>query len=126
MPLSPARLETVARTEIESLLRTLPRPLAARARDIPVLFYPRPTRDMRRDGVEPDTLGLFVGGNDLETAFDDPGPLPPEILVFTQNIWDYAEGDLDAYREEVRVTYYHELGHLLGLEEDDLAARDLD
>jgi len=30
------------------------------------------------------------------------------------------------YREEVRVTYLHELGHYLGWDEDDLTARGLD
>ncbi|NCC93758.1 MAG: hypothetical protein EOM10_10815, partial [Opitutae bacterium] len=30
------------------------------------------------------------------------------------------------YRDEVRVTYYHELGHYLGLEEGDLEERGLE
>ena len=28
-----------------------------------------------------------------------------------------------AFREEVRITYLHELGHYLGLEEDEIEAR---
>jgi predicted Zn-dependent protease with MMP-like domain len=35
-------------------------------------------------------------------------------------------GDAATFREEVRRTYLHELGHYLGLDEDDLADRDLD
>ena len=46
--------------------------------------------------------------------------MPPQILLFVENIWDFAEGDEDVFCEEVRVTYYHELGHYLGLEEDEL------
>ena len=48
------------------------------------------------------------------------------IWLFLENIWDYAGRDTAAYREEVRVTYVHELGHYLGLDEDDLEVRDLD
>ena len=84
------------------------------------------TREMVEDeGVEPDLLGLFVGpALDEAAGLDDP--LPPEILLFLENLWDYAEEDPGIFREEVRRTYLHELGHYLGLEEDDMASRDLD
>jgi len=38
-----------------------------------------------------------------------PGALPAQILLFLENIWDYAEDDETTYRDEVRVTYLHEL-----------------
>ena len=34
--------------------------------------------------------------------------------------------DVDVFREEVRLTYLHELGHYLGWDEDELTARGLD
>jgi predicted Zn-dependent protease with MMP-like domain len=52
--------------------------------------------------------------------------LPPQILLFLENIWDYAGGDTGLYRDEVRITYYHELGHYLGWDEDELSRRGLD
>ena len=52
--------------------------------------------------------------------------LPPQILLFLANIWDYAGGAEPAFREEVRVTYLHELGHYLGWDESDLEVRGLD
>jgi len=42
------------------------------------------------------------------------------------NIWDEAQDSGRSYREELRRTLLHELGHYLGLEEDDLAVRDVD
>ncbi|MBP5787910.1 MAG: metallopeptidase family protein, partial [Kiritimatiellae bacterium] len=82
---------------------------------------------MVADGIEPDLLGLFLGP-DLPGRLDDAtfDPLPTEILLFLDNILDYAEDDLPTFREEVRLTYLHELGHLLGLDETDLADRSLD
>ena len=38
---------------------------------------------------------------------------------------DFAEDDPDTFREEVRITFLHELGHLLGLDEEDLDVRGL-
>jgi predicted Zn-dependent protease with MMP-like domain len=33
---------------------------------------------------------------------------------------------VEVFRDEVRLTYLHELGHYLGWDEDELAARGLD
>ena len=119
-------LERMAKTEVAALRRELPREMARRAAEVPVVMLPRPTKAMvRDDGIDPDLLGLFVGPNCAE-GVESGDPLPPEILLFLENLWDYAEGDEDLFREEVRVTYYHELGHYLGLEEDDLEDRGLE
>ncbi len=121
-----SRLEQWADREVRTLRRKLSPEIARHADGIPVVCFPAPTREMVEDeGVEPDLLGLFVGpALDEAEGLDDP--LPPEILLFLENLWDYAEEDPEIYREEVRRTYLHELGHYLGLEEDDMAPRDLD
>ena len=119
-------LERMAKTEVEALRLQLPREMARRAGEVPVVMLPRPTKAMvRDDGVDPDLLGLFVGPNCAE-GVESGDPLPPEILLFLENLWDYADGDEELFREEVRVTYYHELGHYLGLEEGDLEDRGLE
>lgn len=119
-------LERMAKREVEALRLQLPREMARRAAEVPVVMLPRPTKAMvRDDGVDPDLLGLFVGPNCAE-GIESGDPLPPEILLFLENLWDYADGDEEIFREEVRVTYYHELGHYLGLEEDDLEDRGLE
>lgn len=119
------RLERIAKTEVEALRRQLPPEMARRSAGVPVVTMARPTKAMVRDGIDPDLLGLFVGANCAE-GVDGGDPLPPEILLFVDNLWNYAEGDLDVYREEVRVTYFHELGHYLGLEEGELEDRGLE
>jgi len=43
-----------------------------------------------------------------------------------ESLWDAAEQDEDTFCEEVRATYLHELGHFLGLDEDDLIDRGLE
>ena len=119
-------LERIAKQEVAALRRQLPPEMAARAREVPVVLPARPTKAMvREDGLDPDLLGLFVGPNCAE-GVESGDPLPPEILLFVENLWDYAEGDEELFREEVRVTYFHELGHYLGLEEGDLEDRGLE
>ena len=119
-------LERIARQEVAALRCLLPPEMARQAEAVPVVMRARPSRPMvRQDGLDPDLLGLFVGPSCAE-SLEDGDPLPPEILLFVENIWDYAGGDEAAFREEVRVTYYHELGHFLGLEEGELEDRGLE
>ncbi len=109
---------------VNRTLRALPPPLREPASAVPVVFQQVPDPAAVADGIEEDTLGLFVG----PAHGEEPGldPLPSQILIFLDNIWDYVEGDEAAFEEEVRVTYLHELGHYLGLGEGDLEARGLD
>ena len=63
---------------------------------------------------------------DSVAEFAEAQPLPPQIVLFLENILDYAEGDPAAFRDEVRLTYLHELGHYLGWDENEIAQRGLD
>ena len=113
----------VASTEIEATLGDLPEPLRERAALLPVIFEPRPNAGLQAAGIAPDTLGLFTGA---EFAEEESVPLPPQIILFLENIWEFAEGDEEAFGDEVHTTFLHELGHYLGLDEDDLTERGLE
>ena len=119
------QLHALAHAEVQATLAALPEPLRDRARALPVTFERRPNAAQRRDGIAEDTLGLFVGS---EFAYEDMAalPLPPQIILFLHNLWDFAEADEELFREEVHTTYLHELGHYLGLDEDDLFDRGLE
>lgn len=105
------------------MLARLPASIRRRAEKIPVVLEVRPSAAMIEDGLDPDLMGLFTGNAISES---DPAPVPLQIYLYLRNIWDEAEHDQRAYRKEVRRTLLHEVGHYLGLDEDDLAERDLD
>ena len=118
------QLEELALAEIKRTVDQLPAPLRARAAALPVVLQLSPSPEQLRDQIDPDTLGLFVG-----TEFEHEemhGALPPSIVLFLQNIWDLAEGDVEVFCEEVHTTFLHELGHYLGLDEDGLIERGLE
>lgn len=113
----------LATKEIEAVLEELPDTLRERAAALPVTFEPKPNDQMQADGIEPDTLGLFVGPEFVE---EEHVPLPPQIILFLENIREAAENDENVFREEIATTFLHELGHYLGLDEADLADRGLE
>jgi predicted Zn-dependent protease with MMP-like domain len=120
-----ARLASLASETVAATQRRLPREILELARAVPVHLQARPDADLLAEGLEPDLLGLFTGSSyGAEASGGDP--MPPQIHLFTANIWDYAERDEAAFRSEVRLTYLHELGHYLGWDEDQIAERGLD
>ncbi|MDE3066697.1 MAG: metallopeptidase family protein [Verrucomicrobiota bacterium] len=123
MNLNWKKLTALAADELEATLAELPEPVRDRARDLPVTFERAPNAGLRADGIEPDTLGLFVGP---DFAGEGSVPMPPQIILFLENLWDLAEGDEEVFRDEVRTTLLHELGHYLGLDEGDLTERGLE
>ena len=120
-----SHLLALAEPEVNRTTQSLPSALRDKVRQVPVIFERRPDKALQKDGIEPDTLGLFVGEpySEIGTTTD---PLPAQIILFLENIRDAAEGDEAVYQEEVRATLLHELGHYLGLDETDLEERGLD
>ena len=116
-------MQELALNEIEATLAALPKPLREQAQKLPVTFERVPNPGLQADGIEPDTLGLFTGS---EFADEGASVLPPQIILFLENLWDFAEGSEEVFGEEVHTTFLHELGHFFGLTEDDLTERGLD
>lgn len=118
------RLHELALAEVQATLAALPKPLQAEAVKLPITFERCPNRAMQTDGIEPDTLGLFVGP-EYAAQHATNYSLPPRIILYLENVWNAAEADEDAFKREIRATLLHELGHYLGLDEDGLAMRGL-
>ena len=117
------KMQELALAEVEATLEELPAPLQTQASQLPVTFERAPNAELQTDGIEADTLGLFVGA---EMADGGSEVMPSQIILFLENLWDYAGGDEKVFRDEIRTTFLHELGHFFGLGEDDLIERGLE
>lgn len=125
MTKSHAELTALAASAVSAAHRSLPPELRALARGVPVHYERKPAPDVLAEGFPDDILGLFTGAAHGQEAAAT-NPLPPQILLYIDNLWDYAEDDVEIFRDEVRMTYLHELGHYFGWDEDELTARGLD
>jgi len=117
---SETRLQLAERIVAETLA-SLPDALRERAQRTPVLLTDRPDEEIAAEFGD-DLLGLFDG----ETTDWDDVPAVSRIYLFLEPIAAYAAEEGTGFAEEVERTYLHELGHLFGWGEDDLAERDLD
>lgn len=118
-------LTSIAADVVNATQRKLPPEIRPLAQSVPVHYQALPDDDVLAEGFPEDILGLFTGsphGMELEVA----NPELPQIVLYLENLWDFAEENVQAFRDEIRVTYLHELGHYLGWDEDDLTSRGLD
>jgi predicted Zn-dependent protease with MMP-like domain len=110
----------MARVEVDAAIWELPSDVRAILERVPVFLERRPDADDIAAGVEADTLGIFEEG---AGAAASPAP---RIRLWLENLWEVAEGDPVSFRAEVGTTLLHEIGHVLGWDEQDLEDRGLD
>jgi predicted Zn-dependent protease with MMP-like domain len=128
--LDPVRLtddefERVLGEAIDELPAEFRRPLETTE----ILVEPVPAEWMidRADPSEtpPDVLGLFVGSSELELSGETTGMLPRRIFLFQRNLERFARSRQELV-EEIRVTLFHEIGHMLGFDEAGVEALGLE
>jgi predicted Zn-dependent protease with MMP-like domain len=113
--------------DLEEVIRELPERVALALRDVPIVIEDLPSRAMM-EGAEhlaPDILGLFVGVALGEGSVFDSVHEPNVVYLFQRNL-ERVSGSREELLEEARITLVHEIGHYLGLDEDELAERGLD
>jgi predicted Zn-dependent protease with MMP-like domain len=76
-------------------------------------------------GTPPDMLGLFAGESELERSEFDTGALPPRIFLFQRNL-ERSCRSKEELIEQIRVTLFHEIGHMLGFDEEGVAEMGLE
>ena len=108
----------------ESLAR-LPERYRALALRVPIVIEPLPAAPadpLAPDEIaRPDILGLFEGETLHDLAEDAGVRLPPRITLFQRNLERVCR-DREELAAEIETTLFHELGHFLGLDEDEVDA----
>ncbi len=120
---------TIEAVVVEAL-RACPDEVREAVRNVPILLEELPSDEVCLSFDPPrspiDIVGLFSGPSLLERSFADPwSAVPATITLYRKNLERIAS-DRARLLEEVRITLLHEIGHYLGLSEEDLEARGLD
>ncbi|MFT3783101.1 MAG: metallopeptidase family protein [Nibricoccus sp.] len=113
-----------AQRVVSQVRQKLPQEVRALAEKLPVMYLDWPDEALLGDDFDEDILGLFVG-EPYGLRGGTENPVPAQIFLFLENIYDEAEGNTRRFDEEVKLTYLHELGHYLGWDEDEVEARGL-
>ncbi len=122
------RLTALAESAVGDEIEQLPEAVQAAAAECPVFFTTMeiwgPANEVQEE-EDQGLLGLFSGASRLEPPPAGPEEVP-RVTLFLDNLWDFSEEDEEVFREEAATTYLHELGHYLGWDEEEVAARGLE
>lgn len=126
VPLDDATVEAVVEASVEGMHPSIREYLA----NVAIILDEIPDEDVLRSFDPPmppgEILGFFSGNSLMDRSMGVPwNSVPATIVLFRRNLERIA-WDRDQLIEELRTTVLHEVGHFLGLDEDDLAARGLD
>lgn len=126
VPLDEATVEAIVSDVLLAVHPTLRHYLA----QLVILLEEVPDEELCRTYDPPappgEILGVFSGHALTERSYlDASGVVPATIVLFRRNLERIAE-DRERLLEELRITVFHEIGHFLGLDEDDLEKRGLD
>ncbi len=129
-PLPPSLTEEEIEEVVSDCISDLHPQLQEYLASVAILLDDIPTEDLLRRYDPPmsplDLLGHFSGHSLMTRSVEDPwSNFPPTIVLFRRNLERYAS-NLEELREQLQITVFHEIGHFLGLDEDDVAARGLE
>ena len=120
-----AELTALAARTVEEIRAALPAPVQAAAAECPAILLTMEAWAVEQDEpVDEELMGLFCGMSRVEGPPSGPEDAP-QILLFLDNLWAWCEADRATFAGEVEITFLHELGHYLGLDEDEVADRGL-
>lgn len=124
--LTDAMIEGVVQEALTALHPTIRAYLA----QVPIMLEEVPPEEVCFEFMPPappgEILGTFAGASLRDRSLDDPwSQLPGAIVLFRRNL-QRAASDHERLLEELRITVFHEVGHFLGLDEDDMVVRGLD
>jgi predicted Zn-dependent protease with MMP-like domain/Flp pilus assembly protein TadD len=111
---------------LKESIDTLPAQARPHLANVIITVEPIPGDDEIREGLSPIILGVFSGTPiDERSPTDAAAHQTARITLYQRNLERFAR-DRDELLEEIRITVLHEVGHLLGLDEDELYERGLD
>ncbi len=113
---------------IEEALESLPEKVRAYLSNVPIVAEEVPSdADLTGNDppLSPQSLGMFRGAPWKDKGVMDPwAHLPSSISLYQNNLQRYSQNRAELL-EEIEITLLHEVGHFLGLDDDELGERGL-
>lgn len=121
LPMRIARAEFMR--AVEDARARLPKDYDPFLENVAIRVEDLPDEAILRDSdppLDPCLLGLFVGVPVTEKGVTDASPhLPDMVFIFQRNL-ERLCSDRETLVEEISKTLYHEIGHYMGRDEDEL------
>lgn len=105
---------------VEASVANLPRSIRERIEGVSLIVEDFPDTDLvRAERISPQTLGLFMGVPRTSALMSEQVVELDRIMLFKKNLEKICQDEEDLI-DQIQITVRHEVGHYLGLDEDDL------
>lgn len=105
---------------VEASLANLPRSIRERIEGVSLEIRDFPSIELvREERISPQTLGLFLGVPRTQAMMTEQRVDLDRILLFKKNLEKICQDEEDLI-DQIQITLRHEVGHYLGLDEDDM------
>ena len=119
-PLPAAVGDDFFRSAVAEALDNLPRSIREYVEDVPILVEDWPHEELLSvENVSPQILGIYIGTPRTEAEVSAQPEDLTRVILFKRNLEKVCR-DRDDLVEQIQVTVRHEIGHHLGLSEEDL------
>jgi predicted Zn-dependent protease with MMP-like domain len=119
-PVPTAVDEEFFRQAAAEAIDNLPRSIREYVEDVPVLVEDYPSEELiAKESISPQILGLYVGVPKTEAEGSTQAQELTRVILFKSNL-EKVCSNRDDLVEQIQVTVRHEIGHHLGLSEEDL------
>jgi predicted Zn-dependent protease with MMP-like domain len=117
----PARVDDAFfRQAVGDAIDNLPRSIREYVEDVPVLVEDFPSAELlARESVSPQILGLYLGMPRTEAEITAQPTDLTRVMLFKRNLEKICR-DRDELLDQIQITVRHEIGHHLGLSEEDM------
>jgi predicted Zn-dependent protease with MMP-like domain len=108
------------RTVAAEAIQDIPRSMRRYVEHVPILVEDFPSAELlREENVSPQVLGLFLGVPRTAASVTGATEDVDRVILFKKNLEKICQ-DRAELVDEIKKTVRHEIGHYLGLDEDDL------
>jgi predicted Zn-dependent protease with MMP-like domain len=112
--------ETFFRQAVTEAIINLPRSIREYVDDVPILVEDFPSRELlAQESISPQILGLYIGMPRTEAEITAQPLEPTRVILFKRNLEKVCR-DRSELLDQIQITVRHEIGHHLGLSEEDM------
>jgi predicted Zn-dependent protease with MMP-like domain/Flp pilus assembly protein TadD len=105
---------------VEEALDNLPRSIREYVGDVPIIVEDYPSSELLdSENISPQILGLYLGVPRTDADHSAQPTDLTRVILFKRNLEKICS-DRDALIDQIQITLRHEIGHHLGLSEEDM------
>lgn len=106
---------------VNEAMDELPPAVRAQTKDVQIIIKDAPGAEAEGERAKRQLLGLYVGEPLPEQGATNPATFPAQIFIYRKALVEKCGEDYELLLQELQLTLLHEVGHHLGMSDDEMS-----